>query len=170
MFKWCSWVQFEQRCQGSIFQTRLKVLPVVGAICIGKIDNPVSSRAGKLVKRPILLIWKSGFWFCIPSRIWKQTPRGMNIRWKNHCLVSKFAFSYRKHPRILKKQLWLVYVMITTCQEMPVVLSAAECLPMLGFFLSVVWYSDSWYWRGNSNNAWIRCENSSTAFFCCLLV
>ena len=41
-----AWVQFEQRCQGSIFKTTLKVLPVVGAICIAKIDDSVSSRAG----------------------------------------------------------------------------------------------------------------------------
>lgn len=45
-FKWCSWVQFEQRCEGRIFKTTMKVLPVVGAICIAKIDDPVSSRAG----------------------------------------------------------------------------------------------------------------------------
>ena len=91
-FKWCSWVQFEQRCQGSIFKTTLKVLPVVGAICIAKIDDSVSSRAGS-----------QDFWFFIPCRIRKQIPRRMNVRWKNHCLVSKFTFPYRKHPRIFKK-------------------------------------------------------------------
>ena len=36
-FKWYSWVQFEQLCQESIFKTTLKVLPVVGAICIRKL-------------------------------------------------------------------------------------------------------------------------------------
>lgn len=121
-FKWCSWVQFEQRCEGSIFKTTLKVLPVVGAICIAKIDDCVFKN------------WKSAFWFWIPSRIRKQIPRRMNVRRKNHCLVSKFTFPYRKHPRIFKKQLWLLYVRITTCQEVAVLLGAAEWSPILGFF------------------------------------
>ena len=78
--------------------------------------------------------WKSGFWFWIPTRVRKQIPRRMNVMWKNHCLVSKFTFPYRKHPRIFKKQLWLLYVRITTCPEMAVLLGAAEWSPILGFF------------------------------------